>query len=85
MDYKKVIEKHVELQTVVDYTTCDVCKKKICDDAGWRSVNCEISMIATSIYGDYDSQEFDICQNCFENQLIPWFEQFGSFPRDISR
>ncbi len=80
MEHKKTIEKHVELQTVIDYITCDICKKKIVNSEHWRHTQCDISCSMT-IDGDFESIEFDICEDCFNGELVPWFKSKNAFPR----
>ncbi len=82
MEHKKVVEKHIDLQTIVDHYTCDICGEVINESNGWSYTNIEIKK-GFSCDGDYSAQEFDMCEDCWGYKLIPWFKSLGAVPREV--
>ena len=83
MKHKSPITKPAYTEMRVTQTICDLCSKeiKISHDSveeiqishksGWSYPDC----------GAGDLTEFDVCSQCFKENLIPWFKSQGAEPQ----
>jgi hypothetical protein len=69
-----------ETKQVIDFVSCDICKKKIEKDI-FSAEEIKIIHKTGSHYpegGCGEDKSFDICGDCFENTLSPFIESYGS-------
>lgn len=83
MKYYKKIEIPARSKQTLDKTTCDICRRKIENE--YCSVEeVKVELKTGNVYpdgGSGENIEFDICKNCFEEKLIPWFKEQGAEPQ----
>lgn len=83
MQYNKVVEIPARKETVVDFITCDLCGEKIEEE---RHMIDEVEVRHHSGEnwpegGSGTDTSFDICSDCFNNQLVPWLKSKGCSPQ----
>lgn len=79
----KFITRPAYEQKIIDYTLCDLCREKIQPEGSYDKREIDIQMDLGSIYpegGMGTKTYFDICEICFRERLIPWFESQGAKP-----
>ena len=68
----------------VTKVTCDLCGNKI-NISEYSAEEIQVSCKTGSCYpegsGSGDLTEFDVCSQCFEKKLIPWFQSQGAEPQ----
>lgn len=82
--------KHKEMRIIpakevedISKITCDICGKEI------KTHNFDIDKVEIKRDvgyhcpdgGSFDSTEYDVCGNCFEKEIIPWFTSKGINPQ----
>lgn len=72
-----------ETRKILDYCTCDICKSTFNYDyiKDFSYLQTNISLISGKVYPECDTRVkkfVDICQECFEDKLIPWLESQGA-------
>jgi len=86
--YQKIERLRIE-NDLIEHS-CDICKKKSPskDPNNWSKEYYETNKVEIeytdgySSYGDASGEvtSFDICPECFENKLIPFFKSLGVEP-----
>ena len=82
MKYTRVIKIPETTRDVIDYVTCDLCKAKI------ASTNYGVNEVTIKHkFGDNYPEcgngietSVDLCSDCFDNKLVPWFRSQGVQP-----
>jgi hypothetical protein len=84
----KTIQIPAKTETVFDYLKCDLCGT-ISHDSRWSSRQYEVTQPEVTLRvgdnypegGNTKETILDICPDCFEKKLIPWFKSQGGTPR----
>lgn len=74
----RVVPEHTE--EVLDYTSCDLCKKKIEWRGSYVVDEVEVRHKTGSHYpegGMGEETRVDLCGDCFDNKLLPWLQSQG--------
>lgn len=67
----------------VSHITCDLCKNKIQHKSSYDVDEVTVSYRTGRSYpegGDGTETEFDICNTCFTEKLVPWLIFQGAVP-----
>jgi hypothetical protein len=81
MIHNTVVHKPARDDTVVDYRTCDICKKRIEEPKTYSVDGITITRRTGSSFpegGSGETLSFDVCPKCFENEVVLFFKKFGS-------
>lgn len=88
MRVTKVVPVPAKTITVLDYIKCDLCgamtRNENWSPKQYEVTQPEVTLKIGSNYpeGGYHTETIcDICPNCFEQKLIPWFKSQGGIPR----
>ena len=71
-------------KTVLDKTTCDWCKNKIERDDPYDVEKVTIKHKTGDLFpegGSGEIRSFDLCPECFSNELVEWFKRNGVEPQ----
>lgn len=68
---------------------CDVCGKSTTNYDNWGGSDEKISINITKSHtsnmydggGDVEETSFDLCEECFDNKLVPFLESLGATKR----
>jgi hypothetical protein len=85
MKYFKKIIKPAEEIDVVDFIACDVCNKKIETTKKFEINEVEIKHRKGNNFPEEGSGteiSFDICENCFNEKVVPFLKGIGCEPRE---
>jgi hypothetical protein len=88
MKVTKVIQIPAKAEAVLDYLKCDLCGATT-HNYDWSPgqydvTKPEVTLRIGSNYpegGNHTETILDICPDCFEKKLIPWFKSQGGTPR----
>lgn len=89
MKHTKTTEIPAKTIEKVSHYTCDICGAKSDDSGNWsrehyeeRTTDVSCSIGANYPSGGYSTVfSYDICCDCFNNKLVPWFESQKIKPR----
>lgn len=82
MKHYRDVERPAKVERVHTCTTCDICNKKL-RLWSYEFEEVEISCKVGSRYPEGGSgtlTEVDLCSDCFEEKLLPWFASQGVKP-----
>lgn len=89
----KTVEVPAKTCEAFDKLKCELCGKETANERNWSAgadlggygVNeTSVELAVGATYPEGGSLErihLDICDECFESKLIPWFESLGGKPR----
>lgn len=84
------VPEHKEMKEVG--IVCDLCGKRSKRPNGWNTMSGEINKVTVehmqginTYEGGYEQgAAFDLCPECFKNELVPWIKsKSGASPRTI--
>ena len=81
MKHIKTVQRHYK-EDIVDFTTCDMCKKIIPYPSTYDVDEVRVSHEFGAQYPDPQDRytttvSIDLCGKCFDGRLIPWLKEQG--------
>lgn len=83
MKHFKTVEFPARTSSILEKTTCDICRGEIAPEYGDADLVSVLHRTGCS-YPDGGSGEevsFDICGDCFDLKLVPWLREQGADPQ----
>jgi hypothetical protein len=84
MKHMKTVPVPATEREVVDFVTCDLCKKRIRSKSRGDAEEIEVRHRTGLAYPDGGSGEetlVDLCAACFDGKLLPWLRSQGAEPQ----